>query len=165
MTSPDVFSPKMMKAVTLITDGACIGNPGRGGWACLLRYNHHTRELYGSEPHTTNNRMELTAVTMGLNALNEACDVTIVTDSEYVQKGITEWMPGWKRKGWQTADKKPVKNQDLWKALDEALVRHRVSWQWVKGHGVHADNIRVDKLANAAARSQTAAGSIDTENN
>jgi len=144
-----------LKSVTLITDGACIGNPGPGGWAALLRHGHRARELYGSEAHTTNNRMELTAVIQGLAALKEPCDVTIVTDSEYVRNGIMDWMPRWKLKGWQTADKQPVKNQDLWKALDEALARHRVSWQWVKGHGVHADNIRVDKLANSAARGQT----------
>jgi ribonuclease HI len=125
----------------------------------LLRYNGHERELYGSEPHTTNNRMELTAVIQGLNTLKQPCDVKIVTDSEYVQKGITEWMPRWKVKGWQTADRQPVKNQDLWKALDGALSSHRVSWQWVKGHASHADNIRVDKLASSAARGQTASGS------
>jgi ribonuclease HI len=144
-----------LKAVTLITDGACIGNPGPGGWACLLRHGKRSRELYGSEAHTTNNRMELTAVIQGLSALKEPCNVTIVTDSEYVQKGIMDWMPRWKLRGWQTTDRQPVKNQDLWKALDAALARHHVSWQWVKGHGVHADNIRVDKLANAAARGQT----------
>lgn len=144
-----------IKSVTLTTDGACIGNPGPGGWACLLRYDKHSRELYGSVAHTTNNRMELMAVLQGLSALKEPCEVTIVTDSEYVHKGITEWMDRWKQKGWQTTDKKkPVKNQDLWKALDEALVRHHGSWQWVKGHGSHADNIRVDKLANDAARLQ-----------
>jgi ribonuclease HI len=144
-----------MKSVTLITDGACIGNPGPGGWACLLRHGKNARELHGSAAHTTNNRMELTAVIEGLSALKETCEVTIVTDSEYVHKGITAWMDEWKRKGWRTADKKPVKNQDLWKALDEALAPHVVSWQWVKGHGSHADNLRVDRLANGAARRQT----------
>jgi len=143
-----------MKSITLITDGSCIGNPGPGGWACLLRHDQHTRELYGSVAETTNNRMELLAVIQGLSALRESCEVKIVTDSEYVHKGITEWMANWKRKGWQTADKKPVKNQDLWKALDESLARHRISWKWVKGHAAHADNIRVDKLANEAARWQ-----------
>ena len=149
-----------MKSVTLITDGSCIGNPGPGGWACLLRlhqddqHDHHTRELSGSVARTTNNRMELMAVIQGLSALKEPCDVRIVTDSEYVHKGITEWMEKWKRKGWQTADKKPVKNQDLWKALDESLAPHHVSWKWVKGHATHEDNIRVDKLANDAARLQ-----------
>jgi ribonuclease HI len=146
-----------MKSVTLITDGSCIGNPGPGGWACLLRLDdqdHPTRELSGSVAQTTNNRMELLAVIQGLSALKEPCEVKIVTDSVYVHKGITEWMPNWKRKGWQTSDKKPVKNQDLWKALDESLARHHISWKWVKGHATHADNIRVDKLANEAARLQ-----------
>jgi ribonuclease HI len=146
-----------MKSVTLITDGSCIGNPGPGGWACLLRLDdgdHRTRELSGSVAQTTNNRMELMAVIQGLSALKEPCEVKIVTDSVYVHKGITEWMPNWKRKGWQTSDKKSVKNQDLWKALDESLARHRISWKWVKGHATHADNIRVDKLANEAARLQ-----------
>ena len=143
-----------MKSITLITDGSCIGNPGPGGWACLLRHGEHTRELVGSEPQTTNNRMELTAVIQGLSALREPCSVRIVTDSEYVHKGITQWIANWKRKGWQTADKKPVKNQDLWKALDEALDRHQIAWQWVKGHATHEDNNRVDQLANDAARSQ-----------
>ena len=145
---------RKLEAVTLITDGACIGNPGPGGWAVLMRHGEQVSELYGSEPHTTNNRMELTAVIQGLAALKEPRKVTIVTDSEYVQKGITHWMARWKRTGWQTAERQPVKNQDLWKALDAALARHRASWQWVKGHGVHADNIRVDKLANSAARLQ-----------
>ena len=144
-----------MKSVTLITDGSCIGNPGPGGWACLLRHGKHTRELVGSAPQTTNNRMELMAVIQGLSALREPCEVKIVTDSEYVHKGITQWLANWKRKGWQTADKKPVKNQDLWKALDEALARHQIAWQWVKGHATHEDNNRVDQLANDAARSQT----------
>jgi ribonuclease HI len=146
-----------MKSVTLITDGSCIGNPGPGGWACLLRLDdgdHRARELSGSVAQTTNNRMELMAVIQGLSALKEPCEVKIVTDSVYVHKGITEWMPNWKRKGWQTSDKKSVKNQDLWKALDESLARHRISWKWVKGHATHADNIRVDKLANEAARLQ-----------
>ena len=144
-----------MKSVALTTDGACIGNPGPGGWACVLLYDKHSRELYGSVAHSTSNRMELMAVIQGLSALKEPCEVTIVTDSEYVHKGITEWMARWKQKGWQTTDKKPVKNQDLWRELDEALARHHVSWQWVKGHGTHVDNIRVDKLANDAARLQT----------
>ena len=143
-----------MKQVTLITDGACLGNPGPGGWACLLRWGRHYRELYGSDLHTTNNRMELTAVLEGLSALKEPCRVTIVTDSEYVHKGITEWMDTWKRKGWRNADKKAVKNQDLWQALDQALARHQVAWQWVKGHAAHPDNLRADKLAYEAARLQ-----------
>ena len=144
-----------MKQVSLITDGACLGNPGPGGWACLLRYGGHYRELYGSLPHTTNNRMELAAVIEGVKALKETCEVTIVTDSEYVHRGVTEWMPGWKLKNWRTADKKQVKNQDLWQELDQALARHKVRWQWVKGHAGHPDNIRADQLATEAARLQT----------
>ena len=143
-----------MKEVALITDGACLGNPGPGGWACLLRSGRHYRELYGCELQTTNNRMELAAVIEGLNALKEPCRVTIVTDSVYVHKGITEWIDNWKRNGWRSADKKPVKNQDLWQALDQALGPHEVTWQWVKGHAEHADNIRADKLAYEAARTQ-----------
>ncbi len=145
---------KTMKEVTLTTDGACLGNPGPGGWACLLRYQKHYRELYGCELHTTNNRMELTAVMEGLSALKEPCKVTIVTDSEYVHKGVTEWMDAWKRKNWRNANKKPVKNQDLWQALDAALAQHQVRWQWVKGHAGHRDNMRADKLANDAAKMQ-----------
>ena len=119
--------------MTLITDGACLGNPGPGGWAALLRYGSHCRELYGSEPHTTNNRMELKAVIAGLGALKEPCEVTIVTDSEYVHRGVTQWMPKWKRNGWKTAEKKAVKNQDLWESLDKELARHQAHWQWVNG--------------------------------
>lgn len=143
-----------MKQVSLITDGACLGNPGPGGWACLLRYGTHYREIYGSEPHTTNNRMELTAAIAGLTVLKERCDVTIVTDSEYVKRGITEWLERWKRNQWRTTDKAPVKNRELWMALDEALARHQVRWEWVKGHADHADNIRADRLASQAARLQ-----------
>ncbi len=143
-----------MKDVTLITDGACLGNPGPGGWACLLRFGAHYREIYGSLPHTTNNRMELSAVIGGLDALKEPCGVAIITDSEYVCRGVTEWMPAWKRRNWLTADKKEVKNQDLWKELDRALARHQVRWQWVKGHANHADNNRADELAAQAARLQ-----------
>ena len=149
-SKPGIESPRS-KTVTLITDGACIGNPGPGGWACLMRYGPHHRKLYGSERETTNNRMELMAVIEGLSALKEPCQVTVITDSQYVQKGITEWIGKWKRKGWKTAAKNPVKNQDLWKALDGAAARHQVSWEWVKGHASHADNITVDKLANEAA--------------
>ncbi len=143
-----------MKQITLISDGACLGNPGPGGWACVMRYGRHYRELRGSALHTTNNRMELTAVIEGLKALKEPCEVTIVTDSEYVQKGVTEWMPEWKRKNWTTSQKTPVKNQDLWRTLDDTLARHQVRWQWVKGHADHRDNQRADTLANEAARLQ-----------
>lgn len=137
--------------VELFTDGACLGNPGPGGWAALLRYQGTERELAGGEAQTTNNRMELTAVIEGLKALTRNCAVIVFTDSQYVQKGITEWIHGWKRKGWKTADKKPVKNADLWLALDEARLGHNVTWRWVKGHAGHAENERVDGLARAQA--------------
>ena len=140
-----------MKSVRLITDGSCLGNPGPGGWAALLRYGKHARELSGTAPDTTNNRMEMTAVLEGLSALREPCRVTIEVDSEYVKKGITEWMAGWKRRGWKTVTKQPVKNQDLWRRLDEAVARHDVKWHWVKGHAGHADNNRCDELAREAA--------------
>ncbi len=143
-----------MKRVTLVTDGACLGNPGPGGWACLLRYSGHYRELYGSLPKTTNNRMELAAVIAGLQALKQPCEVAIITDSEYVHRGVTEWLRAWKRRNWKTSQKQPVKNQDLWRELEEALAGHRVRWEWVKGHAGHADNNRADALANEAARLQ-----------
>jgi len=154
-----------MKHVTLITDGACLGNPGPGGWASLLRYGRHCRELYGSESRTTNNRMELAAVISGLNALKEPCEVTVVTDSQYVRRGVTEWMPRWKLNRWKTATKSPVKNQDLWRALDEALCRHRVHWQWVKAHAGHRDNLRADQLASQAAHLQAASRKPDRGRN
>lgn len=144
-----------MKKVDLITDGACIGNPGPGGWACVLRFGQHTKEMFGCEAQTTNNRMELTAAIKGLAALNEACEVTITTDSEYVKNGITQWIHGWKRKGWVKADKSPVLNRDLWIALDEQVTRHTTKWQWTKGHADHADNNRCDELATRAARDQS----------
>jgi ribonuclease HI len=140
-----------MKSVTLITDGSCLGNPGPGGWAAILRHGGTKRELSGAQPETTNNRMEMTAVLEGLSALNERCRVTIEIDSEYVKKGITEWIAGWKRRGWKTAAKQPVKNQDLWRKLDEAVARHDIEWRWVKGHSDHADNNRCDELAREAA--------------
>ena len=143
-----------MKKVYLTTDGACLGNPGRGGWACILRYDGHKKELWGSEPHTTNNRMELRAAIEGLSALKEGCEVEVVTDSEYLKNGITSWIQGWKRKGWMTASKKPVVNQDLWKALDRQVERHKTNWSWTKGHASHADNNRCDELASRAARKQ-----------
>lgn len=143
-----------MKKVYLTTDGACLGNPGRGGWACILRYDGHKKELWGSEPHTTNNRMELMAAIEGLSALKEGCEVEVITDSEYLKNGITSWIQGWKRKGWMTASKKPVVNQDLWKALDRQVERHKTSWSWTKGHASHADNNRCDELASRAAHRQ-----------
>jgi ribonuclease HI len=144
-----------MKRVHLITDGACIGNPGPGGWACILRYGQHTREAWGSEKQTTNNRMELTAAVKGLALLREKCEVVITTDSEYVKNGITTWINGWKRNGWMTKAKKPVVNRDLWEALDEEVARHQTEWKWTKGHADHVDNNRCDELATAAARNQT----------
>ncbi|MCW5983526.1 MAG: ribonuclease HI [Bryobacteraceae bacterium] len=144
-----------MKSVQLITDGACIGNPGRGGWACILRYGDNKKELYGSAPYTTNNRMELTAAVEGLRALNQPCDVEVTTDSEYLKNGISRWIANWKRNGWMTAEKKPVLNQDLWQDLDELVSRHRVTWKWTRGHASHADNNRCDELASMAAREQS----------
>ena len=137
-----------VKSVELFTDGACRGNPGPGGWGVLLRYQGREKELFGGEPETTNNRMELRAAIEGLKALTEPCAVTLTTDSEYVRKGITEWIASWKRNGWRTAAKKPVKNVDLWQALDSEVARHEVQWHWVKGHSGHDDNERADALAN-----------------
>ena len=144
-----------MKKVQLITDGACLGNPGPGGWACILRFGPHKKELWGSEPRTTNNRMELTAAVRGLAALKEKCDVEVVTDSEYVKNGITSWILNWKRNGWMTKAKKPVVNQDLWQALDAEVSKHSMRWTWTKGHASHADNNRADELASDAARKQS----------
>lgn len=141
-----------MKKVQIITDGACLGNPGPGGWAAILRHAGQKRELSGREPHTTNNRMELTAAVRGLAALKEACEVEVITDSEYLKNGITEWLPRWKRNGWKTASKNPVKNQDLWEQLDALTERHKTRWVWTKGHANHEDNNRADELASAAAR-------------
>lgn len=137
-----------MKQVTIYTDGACRGNPGPGGWGAVLQYGEHQRELYGGEPDTTNNRMELTAALQALEALREPCEIDLTTDSEYVRKGITEWLPAWKKRNWKTADRKPVKNADLWQALEQAAARHRVRWHWVKGHSGHNGNEQADMLAN-----------------
>ena len=143
-----------MKQIQLITDGACIGNPGPGGWACILRHGESKRELFGSEPHTTNNRMELTAAIQGLRSLKESCTVEVITDSEYLKNGITKWIQGWKRNGWRTSSKQPVVNQDLWNELDELVASHKTSWTWTKGHANHEDNNRCDELATRAAREQ-----------
>lgn len=143
-----------MKQVKLITDGACKGNPGRGGWACILRYNQHKRELYGCAAQTTNNRMELTAAIEGLKALNEPCEVVVVTDSEYLKNGITTWIHNWKKRNWMTTGKKPVVNQDLWQELDALVNRHKATWEWTRGHSSHEDNNRCDELASAAASGQ-----------
>jgi len=138
-----------MKKVEAFTDGACRGNPGPGGWGVLLRFGGHEKELSGGESHTTNNRMELSAAIEALRALSQTCHVTLTTDSTYVRDGITQWVSKWKANGWKTAAKKPVKNQDLWMALDEQCQRHAVDWQWVKGHAGHPENERADQLANA----------------
>ncbi len=143
-----------MKSVQVITDGACIGNPGPGGWASILRYKDWKRETWGSDPNTTNNRMELTAAVRGLSLLNEACEVEIVTDSTYVKNGITKWIHGWKRNGWVTASKQPVVNQDLWQELHRLNEKHKTRWTWTKGHASHEDNNRCDELATRAAREQ-----------
>lgn len=135
------------KAVEIYTDGACSGNPGPGGWGVLLRFKGVEKELFGGEAATTNNRMELRAAIEALNALTKPCDVDLHTDSSYVRNGISEWIDAWKRRGWKTADKKPVKNVELWQALDEARQRHEVRWHWVKGHAGHPDNERADALA------------------
>lgn len=140
-----------MKSIEIHTDGACLGNPGPGGWAALLRFNGTERELAGGEAQTTNNRMELMGAIAALEALKEPCAVVLHSDSKYVLQGISEWMPGWKRKGWKTAGGGAVKNQDLWQRLDAAAAQHRVTWQWVKGHAGHPDNERVDILARTQA--------------
>lgn len=139
----------MSARVTVYTDGACSGNPGPGGWGALLLYKGSERELSGGETLTTNNRMELMAAIMALEALKRPCHVDLTTDSQYVRQGITQWLDGWKRNGWRTADKKPVKNEDLWQRLDTARQRHDVVWHWVKGHAGHPENERVDALARA----------------
>jgi len=141
--------------VRIFTDGACKGNPGPGGWGAILRYGEHERELFGGERDTTNNRMELTAVIRALESLKRACRVELYTDSQYVRNGITVWMRDWKRRGWKTADRKPVKNQDLWQRLDELAAGHEIHWHWVKGHAGHPENERADELANRGAVAHT----------
>lgn len=139
-----------MKHIKIYTDGACRGNPGPGGWAALLRYGEHEKILKGAEHATTNNRMELTAAIKGIEAVKENCIIDFYTDSQYVQKGVSEWMPAWKKRNWKKADKKPVKNADLWLELDAQIQNHKISWHWVKGHSGHPENDLVDEMANRA---------------
>jgi ribonuclease HI len=137
----------MTETVDIYTDGACSGNPGPGGWGAILRWNGHEKELFGYAPATTNNRMEMTAVIEALRSLKRLVPVRVHTDSQYVQKGMTEWIHGWKRRGWKTAGKEPVKNEDLWRALDELAAGHAIEWFWVRGHAGHPENERADELA------------------
>jgi len=139
-----------MKKITIHTDGGCLGNPGPGGWAAMLEYGALKKEVSGSDPATTNNRMELTAAIEALRVLREPCEIEFFTDSQYLRQGITEWLRGWKARGWLTATKQPVKNDDLWRALDAAVAPHRITWKWLKGHAGHAGNERCDQLATAA---------------
>ncbi|MFA7623831.1 MAG: ribonuclease HI [Pusillimonas sp.] len=143
--------------VDIWTDGACKGNPGWGGWGAFLRHGRHEKSLFGGEPDTTNNRMEIMAVIQALDALKRPCQVVIHTDSQYVQKGMTEWLENWKRRGWRTADKKPVKNADLWQALDALVHKHDVSWRWVRGHSGDPGNEKADALANQGVEAARAA--------
>ena len=140
-----------MKKVEIFTDGACKGNPGPGGWGALLRLGKHEKELSGGEPETTNNRMEMTAAIRALQALREPCDVVLHSDSRYVIDGMTKWIHGWQKKGWVNSSRKPVRNADLWHELIEAAARHRITWEWVRGHDGHVENERVDRIASAAA--------------
>lgn len=143
----------MTEKVLIYTDGACKGNPGPGGWGALLRVGAHEKELFGGEPETTNNRMELAAVINALASLKRPCSVEVYTDSQYVRNGITEWLAQWRRRGWKTADRKPVKNVDLWQALEREASRHEVQWHWVRGHAGHDGNERADQLANRGVES------------
>ena len=139
-----------MKHVEIFTDGACRGNPGPGGWGAILRFAEHEREMQGAEPMTTNNRMEMMGAIAALSALREACRVELYTDSRYLCDGMSQWLVNWKRRGWRTASKEPVKNEDLWRRLDTLAEQHQIAWHWVKGHAGHAENERADALANAA---------------
>lgn len=147
-----MLSSLKKKQVEIFTDGACSGNPGPGGWGAILRYKGTEKELFGGSRQTTNNRMELTAVVEALRALKEPCLIELYTDSKYLKDGITTWIRNWKRNGWKTSTKQPVKNQDLWEALDEQVGKHEISWHWIKGHAGHAENERCDELARRAIR-------------
>lgn len=148
------YHDHMRKQISLYTDGSCLGNPGPGGYAAVLVYKQHRKELSQGYRLTTNNRMELMGAIAGLQALQESCQVILTTDSQYVRQGITQWIHGWKQKGWKTASKEPVKNVDLWQLLDKEVQRHEVEWRWVKGHSGHAENERCDEIARAAATSE-----------
>lgn len=150
----------MTEQIDIFTDGACSGNPGPGGWGAILRAGAHEKEIWGGEPHTTNNRMELLAVIRALELLKRPVVARVHTDSQYVQKGISEWIHGWKARGWKTAAKTPVKNEDLWRALDEAAGRHKVDWVWVKGHAGHAENERADELARRGVEAVRKRGTV-----
>ncbi|MGI9401824.1 MAG: ribonuclease HI [Rhizobiaceae bacterium] len=149
------------RPVLIWTDGACSGNPGPGGWGVLLRYNGHEKELFGGEAETTNNRMELTAAIMALNELKRPCSVELYTDSQYVRGGVAGWLENWKANGWKTANRKPVKNDDLWRLLDEATSRHQISWHWVKGHAGHPENEKADELARRGMEPYLTTGVIE----
>lgn len=152
-----------MEEVEIFTDGACSGNPGPGGWGAILRSGPHEKEIWGGEPQTTNNRMELLAVIRALETLKRPVAARVHTDSQYVQKGISEWIHGWKKRGWKTASREPVKNEDLWRALDEAASRHKVAWIWVRGHAGHAENERADELARRGVEAVRARGAAVAE--
>jgi ribonuclease HI len=154
-----------MDKIDIFTDGACKGNPGPGGWGALLVMGEREKELFGGEPGTTNNRMELKAVIEALNALTRPCEVVVHTDSQYVQKGISEWIHGWKARGWKTAAREPVKNVDLWQALDAAQARHKLEWRWVRGHNGHAGNERADALANRGVATASGLRAEDASGN
>ena len=145
----------MLKQVEIFTDGSCLGNPGPGGYGAILRYRGREKTFSAGYTRTTNNRMELMAAIVALEALKEQCDIVLTTDSQYVRQGITQWIHNWKKRGWKTADKKPVKNVDLWQRLDAALGQHQIKWEWVKGHAGHPENERCDELARAAAMNPT----------
>lgn len=151
----DFLMTKNSNLVQIFTDGACKGNPGPGGWGAIMKYGDHVKELNGYSAETTNNIMELTAVIEALKSLTRPCKIILTTDSNYVKNGITEWIHGWKKKGWKTANKKPVKNKDYWQLLDAEVQRHHIEWKWVKGHSGHPENERADELANEAVEANS----------